>query len=104
MSEISELQELIGSFAKERQWESFHTPKNLAMAISGEAGELVAEFQWLSPDESMLKSLSPIKRLAIELEMADVAIYLFRLADVLGTDLADAIRIKMDQNEIRFPL
>ena len=102
MSDISKLTSEIRAFADARDWEVFHTPKNLSMAVAGEAGELVAEFQWLTSDESMLKSLSPEKLSHIELEIADVAIYLIRLADVLDVDIADVVRKKLSINEGRF--
>lgn len=93
----------IRSFAQERNWEPFHTPKNLAMAIVGEAGELVAEFQWLSSDQSERTSLSPDKLKSIALEIADVQIYLLRLADVLSIDIPKIVREKLATNESRFP-
>ena len=102
MTKIDTLKDEIRAFSDERNWEKFHTPKNLAMAVSGEAGELVAEFQWLTTDESQRSSLSPEKLSAIELEIADVAIYLIRLADVLDVDLAAVIRKKMGINSKRF--
>jgi dCTP diphosphatase len=102
MSEIEALKSEIRAFADARNWEIFHTPKNLSMAIAGEAGELVAEFQWLTAQESMKESLKSDKRSDIEMEIADVAIYLFRLSDVLGIDLASAMRKKMAINESRF--
>jgi NTP pyrophosphatase (non-canonical NTP hydrolase) len=102
MSEIETLKAEIRAFADERNWEKFHTPKNLAMAVAGEAGELVAEFQWLTADESQHSALSLEKLSSIELEIADVAIYLFRLADVLDVDLAGVVRRKMDINKTRF--
>ena len=95
MSEIEVLKSEIRAFADARKWEIFHTPKNLSMAIAGEAGELVSEFQWLTAQESMKESLSAEKLSDIEMEIADVAIYLFRLTDVLGVDLADVMRKKM---------
>jgi NTP pyrophosphatase (non-canonical NTP hydrolase) len=100
--EIDTLIAEIREFAVSRDWEQFHTPKNLAMAIAGEAGELVAEFQWLKDEESIRGALSAEKFSDIELEVADVAIYLLRLSDVLGIDLAQAIRKKMDINQARF--
>jgi NTP pyrophosphatase (non-canonical NTP hydrolase) len=100
--EIDTLIAEIREFAVSRDWEQFHTPKNLAMAIAGEAGELVAEFQWLKDEESVRKALSEKKFSDIELEVADVAIYLIRLSDVLGIDLAQAIRKKMEINQARF--
>ncbi len=102
MSEIEALKSEIRAFADARNWEIFHTPKNLSMAIAGEAGELVAEFQWLTAQESMKDSLKADKLSDIEMEIADVAIYLFRLSDVLGVDLANVMRKKMAINESRF--
>ena len=99
---IQELMNEIRAFAQARDWEQFHTPKNLAMAVAGEAGELVAEFQWLTPDESSKEELTLEKRKAIELEVADVQIYLLRLADVLGIDVAAAVREKIVINKLRF--
>ena len=100
--EIQLLIEEIRSFAQDRNWEQFHTPKNLAMAIAGEAGELSAEFQWLTPEQSRKDSLSSEKLHDIALEMADVQIYLLRLADVLGIDISKAVRQKIAINEKRF--
>ncbi len=102
MSEIETLKSEIRAFADARNWEIFHTPKNLSMAIAGEAGELVAEFQWLTAQESMKDSLKAEKLSDIEMEIADVAIYLFRLSDVLGVDIANVMRKKMAINESRF--
>ena len=102
MSEINTLKAEIRAFADARNWEAFHTPKNLSMAVAGEAGELVAEFQWLTADESRRSSLSSEKLAAVELEIADVAIYLIRLADVLEVDIASVVRRKLAINESRF--
>ena len=105
MTKESEIQEHIAkvrSFAEARDWEKFHTPKNLAMAIAGEAGELAAEFQWLTPEESTIGALSNEKIRDIRLEMADVQIYLYRLADVLKIDISQAVAEKMEINESRF--
>ena len=102
MSEIDNLKAEIKAFAGSRDWEQFHTPKNLSMAVAGEAGELVSEFQWLTAEESKLSKLSPEKLSDIELEIADVAIYLIRLADVLNVDVASVVRKKLAINESRF--
>lgn len=105
MSNDNEIEDLIieiRAFAVSRDWEQFHTPKNLAMAVAGEAGELVAEFQWLKEEESVRSALSPGKFKDIEMEVADVAIYLLRLSDVLGIHFAAAIRKKMEINQTRF--
>lgn len=104
INNFESLQNDIRDFAKARDWEQFHTPKNLAMAIAGEAGELAAEFQWLTADESAKNSLSEEQRLAISLEVADVQIYLLRLADVLEIDLDKIVRAKLKINDERFPI
>ena len=101
-NEFEELTESIRQFAVVRDWEQFHTPKNLAMAVAGEAGELVAEFQWLTATESERSSLSPEQLKAIALEIADVQIYLMRLADVLDIKIPDLVREKVAINENRF--
>ena len=102
MNEIQHLAAEIKMFADARDWEQFHTPKNLSMAVAGEAGELVAEFQWLTAEQSTRSSMSPEKLKDVELEIADVAIYLIRLADVLGIDVAEVVRKKIAINESRF--
>jgi NTP pyrophosphatase (non-canonical NTP hydrolase) len=100
--DFEQLAVVLRSFAEKRDWERFHTPKNLAMAIAGEAGELAAEFQWLTPTESAIEALSPEQLEAIAMEIADVQIYLIRLADVLGVAIPDAVRKKIAANEKRF--
>jgi NTP pyrophosphatase (non-canonical NTP hydrolase) len=102
MNEIQHLAAEIKKFADARDWEQFHTPKNLSMAVAGEAGELVAEFQWLTAEQSMRSNMSPEKLKDVELEIADVAIYLIRLADILDIDVADVVRKKIAINESRF--
>jgi NTP pyrophosphatase (non-canonical NTP hydrolase) len=102
MSEINDLKTEIRAFADARDWEQFHTPKNLSMAVAGEAGELVAEFQWLTSEQSTRSNMSQDKLKDVELEIADVAIYLIRLADVLGVDISAVVREKLAINESRF--
>ena len=102
MNEIQSLAAEIRKFADARDWEQFHTPKNLSMAVAGEAGELVAEFQWLTAQQSTRSNMTPDKLKDVELEIADVAIYLIRLADVLGIDVSEAVRKKLVINESRF--
>ena len=102
MNEIESLAADIRSFADARNWEQFHTPKNLSMAVAGEAGELVAEFQWLTAEESTRSNMTQEKLKDVELEIADVAIYLIRLADVLGVDISEVVRKKLAINESRF--
>jgi NTP pyrophosphatase (non-canonical NTP hydrolase) len=101
MAELDELRQRLRDFATARDWEQFHTPKNLAMALVAEAAEVVEHFQWLSPPES--QALDPGKRTEVALELADVLLYLVMLADRLDIDLADAARRKISLNEHRFP-
>lgn len=91
-------------FARRRDWLSFHTPKNLALAIAGEAGELASEFRWLSPDEASRENLGAERLRDVSWEMADILIFLLRLSDVLDVDLAAAVREKLAFNEHRFPV
>jgi dCTP diphosphatase len=100
---LNGLAAILRDFASARGWERYHTPKNLAMALAGETGELLACFQWLTPDESSRIMQDPNAAAAIESELADVLQYLIRLADVLGIDLAEAVRKKVRLNESRFP-
>jgi NTP pyrophosphatase (non-canonical NTP hydrolase) len=102
MNEIQHLAVEIKKFADARDWEQFHTPKNLSMAVAGEAGELVAEFQWLTAEQSTRAQMPQDKLKDVELEIADVAIYLIRLADVLGVDISEVVRKKLAINESRF--
>lgn len=99
---LAELTTAVRRFAEEREWQQFHTPKNLAMAVSGEAGELLAGFQWLTPEQSA--NLSEAQRTAVTEEMADVLIYLVRLADVTGVDLLAACEAKLADNAERYPV
>lgn len=89
------------SFAEARDWDQFHSPKNLAMALIAEAAELVEHFQWLSEAES--KNLPAEKLSDIELELADIQIYLVRMADKLDIDLVEATRKKLALNEAKYP-
>ncbi len=101
---IESLTSQLREFAREREWEQFHTPKNLTMALSGETGELVSLFQWLRDDEVAEWLRDPENRTALEHEMADVFGYLLRLADILGTDLEEALRAKIQVNGEKYPV
>ncbi len=101
---LEQIQVQLRDFAIERDWEQFHTPKNLAMALTAEAGELVEIFQWLTPNQSLSVMDSPNDAEKVREEVADVAIYLLRLADVLGLELADAILAKMRKNALKYPV
>jgi dCTP diphosphatase len=100
--DLHELTATVRAFADARDWGQFHTPKNLSMALAGEAGELLEVFQWLTPDECATLSIE--QRQAAGLEMADVLIYLVRLADVLGIDLLQTSFEKIQLNETRYPV
>ena len=95
---LSTLRDELRDFVRRRSWERYHTPKNLTTAIAGEAGELAAILQWVSPDED----ISPYRN-ELEDEIADVLIYLVRLADVLDVDPIEVARRKISRNESRYP-
>lgn len=104
MASLDDLASRLRSFADARDWHQFHTPKNLAMAIAGEAGELAAELQWIDSEASRAAvHEDPGLRDRVSKEMADVLIYLVRLADVAGIDLLDVAHAKVTINETRFP-
>lgn len=102
MNDIEDLRQRLRAFATARDWEQFHSPKNLAMALIAEAGELVEHFQWLSEPASA--ALSAEAREAVALELADVQLYLILLADKLDVDLAAAARRKIELNKTRYPV
>ena len=99
---IKQIQNQLSDFASDRDWEQFHTPKNLTMALSVETSELVEIFQWLTPEQS--SNLSNKQMKAIEEEVADVAIYLLRLSDVLGVNLSDVVENKIKVNGEKYPV
>jgi dCTP diphosphatase len=102
MSEaLRALQQRVAAFAAARDWEPFHSPKNLAMALSVEAAELVEQFQWLTEEQS--RTLDAERRERVRLELADVFIYLLRIADKLGVDLVAAANDKIVLNEKKYP-
>lgn len=101
-STLEALREDLRQFARDRDWEQFHAPKNLAMGLCVEASEVMEHFQWLS--ESQSANLSDDERSAVRLELADVFIYLVRLADTLDVDLVEAARDKLEINQQRYPV
>lgn len=101
MSELEHIKQKLRSFAQERDWDQFHSPKNLAMALSVEAAELLECFQWLTEAES--QEVSGEKLAAIADEIADVQLYLIRLADKLGVDIVEAATQKITRNEAKYP-
>jgi len=101
MDKLEELKAKLQAFADERDWDQFHSPKNLSMALSVEASELVECFQWLTEDQS--KNLSLEQRQAVIDEMADVQVYLLRLATKFDVNLLDAVEQKMVKNAAKYP-
>ena len=101
MSELDTLRDELRRFSEARDWNQFHSPKNLAMALSAEAGELLEVFQWLTEEQS--RNLPPGDRAKAEEEIADVLLYLVRLGDVLGLDPVAAAQRKLAVNEVKYP-
>jgi dCTP diphosphatase len=101
MSDFQRLSDKARAFAEARDWDKFHSPKNLIMALGGEVSELLDLFQWLT--EAQSHELTPEQHRAAAHEIADVQIYLLRLADKLGVDIPSAVEEKMAINEARYP-
>jgi NTP pyrophosphatase (non-canonical NTP hydrolase) len=99
---IELIQKRLSKFAQDRDWEQFHTPKNLTMALSVEASELVEIFQWLTPEQS--NNLTDKQMASIKEEIADVAIYLLRLCDVLDIDIESSVMDKIKVNSDKYPV
>lgn len=99
---LETLRARLEAFAAERDWDQFHNPKNLAMALIGEAGELVEHFQWLTPEQAA--NLPPDTKDAVALECADVLLFLLRLADKLDIDLVAAAVKKLELNALKYPV
>ena len=101
--DVAALQARLRRFSAERDWEPYQTPKNLAMAMIVEAGELVEIFQWMTPEQSQQAGQDPELQQHLADEIADVLIYLTELADVLGIDPIDAARAKIVKNAAKYP-
>jgi len=101
--DVAKLQRRLAEFAAARNWQPYHTPKNLASALSVEASELVEIFQWLTPEESARVMDDPGSAHRVRDEVADVLAYLLQLCEVLGIDPLAALEAKIDRNEDRFP-
>ncbi len=101
-TDLKRLQSALVDFANDRDWNQFHSPKNLVMALSGEAGELAEVFQWLTEEES--QNLTGKQQERAEEEIADVFLYLLRLSDKLGIDLIEAASEKLKVNEEKYPV
>ena len=102
--DIGKVQEFLRDFADQRDWYQFHTPKNLVMALAGEAGELSEIFQWLTPDESINLVADERRRQQVEEELADILQYVIRIGDILDVDLEKSLWAKLQLNEERYPV
>lgn len=101
---IEQLKALVRVFVEERKWQQFHSPKNLSMALSVEAAELMEHFQWLTINESMEIPKDPAKREAVGEELADVLCYCLAMANVLELDVATTVQNKMEKNRTKYPV
>lgn len=102
MDDLERIKQRLRSFAAERDWDQFHSPKNLSMALSAEVGELLEHFQWLT--ESQSQNLPSDKRAEVAKELADIFVYLVRLSDKLGIELIDEANRKIELNEKKYPV
>ena len=102
-NKIEDIQLALRTFASDRDWKQFHSPKNLSMALSGEVGELLEHFQWLTEEQSYLKDNETVQELVTE-ELADIFLYLLKLCDQLNVDILDAAVKKIKVNEIKYPV
>jgi len=101
---LAQLKEATATFARERDWQQFHAPKNLTMAIAAEAGELMEPFLWISPEASLTLCSTPEKRAQIGEELADVMIFSLQFANMTGIDVAAAIDSKIAKNAAKYPV
>jgi dCTP diphosphatase len=99
--DLAGLRDRLRAFVAERDWDQFHSPKNLSMALAVEAAELVEIFQWLTEAESAV--LDEDRRVRVEAELADILVYLVRIADRLDVDLLQAAAIKLEENARKYP-
>lgn len=102
--DIRQIQDQLAKFAEDRDWEQFHSPKNLSMALAGEAAEILEIFQWLTEEQSRTLNTSEKQMKAVTEEIADVQIYLLRLADKLGVDVEEAVLAKIQKNADKYPV
>jgi len=102
MSRFEDIEARIRSFSEERDWDQFHSPKNLSMALSVEVAELLEHFQWLTEDQT--RALNPEAVEKVSEEIADVFIYLARLSDKLEVDLLNAVEKKIAKNALKYPI
>ncbi|MFZ2525070.1 MAG: nucleotide pyrophosphohydrolase [Candidatus Ferrigenium altingense] len=100
-SDLPMLRDKLRAFAEARDWDQFHSPKNLSMALMVEAAELMEHFQWLT--EAQSAELPPNDKQAVGEELADILLYLVRLSDKLGVDLREAALLKLEKNALKYP-
>jgi dCTP diphosphatase len=101
---VSQLKALVLAFASERDWEQFHAPKNLSMALAAEAGELMEHFLWSTPEDSRRMAQPAAKRAQIAGELADIVIYALEFANITGIDVAAAVEANMAANAEKYPV
>ena len=101
---VATLKARVLAFARERDWEQFHSPKNLSMALAAEAGELMEPFLWVSPEEARRLAADPSRQPRIADELADVVVYALQFANMAGIDLSAAITAKMAANAAKYPV
>lgn len=101
---LDDLRSRLRTFVEERDWAQFHDPKNLSMAVASEAGELLAEYRWISSAQSDAWSADPANRHRVAMEAADIGIALLLLCDRVHVDLLDAMRLKIAQNAQNYPV
>jgi dCTP diphosphatase len=104
MGELADIREELRAFVAERDWGQFHDPKNLAMLLGSEVGELLAEYRWVSSDQADAVSSEPAARARIAAEIGDVGIALILLCDRIGLDLVTAMREKLARNRVKYPV
>jgi len=101
---VAELKSRVLAFVRERDWEQFHSPKNLSMALAAESGELMEHFLWATPEQSQAIAADPVKRQKIADELADVVVYALEFANATGLDLTASIEAKMIANGKKYPV
>jgi dCTP diphosphatase len=101
---VTQIRSRLLEFVRERDWEQFHSPKNLSMALAAEAGELMEHFLWSTPEESRTRAQDPARRAKIAEELADVVIYALQFANATGMDVAAAIDAKIEANAGKYPV
>ena len=101
---VADLRKIVREFVDERDWEKFHAPKNISMAMAVEAAELMEHFQWISVEDSRAIGTDEAKLAAVGEELADVLCYALALANTLGIDVSETMRKKMEKNRAKYPI